>query len=57
MIGKDDLSGLMKAVNLEIEEKRIPEVLANLQRMAQVAAAVNSVALGPEDEIGPEWRP
>ena len=57
MIGKEDLAGFMKAVNLKIEEKRIPAVLENLQRMEQVAGAVNSVVLGPEDEIGPEWRP
>jgi hypothetical protein len=57
VIGKEDLPGLMKVVNLKIEEKRIPAVLENLQRMEQVAAAVNAVELGPEDEIGPEWRP
>jgi hypothetical protein len=47
----------MKVVDLKIEEKRIPAVLANLQRMEQVAALVNSVELGPQDELGPEWRP
>lgn len=57
MIGKEDLPGFMKVVNLKIEEKRIPAVLENLQRMEQVAAVVNAVELGPEDEIGPEWRP
>jgi hypothetical protein len=32
-------------------------VLANLRRIAQVAAQVNAVALAPEDELGPVWRP
>jgi hypothetical protein len=57
VIGGEDLPGLMKAANLKIEERRIPAVLANLQRMEQVAALVNAVELEPEDEIGPEWRP
>ena len=57
MIGKDDLMGLSRLVNLEIPEARVKLVLENLQRMEQVAAAVNAVELGPEDEIGPEWRP
>ena len=57
MIGEEDLQGLMKVMNLRIEEKRIPAVLANLQRIEQIAGAVNAVALGPDDEIGPEWRP
>ena len=57
MIGKEDLLGFMKAVDLQIEEKRIPAVLANLQRIEQVAQVVNAVELGPDDELGPEWRP
>jgi len=47
----------MKLVDLKIEEKRIPMVLENLQRMEQVAQMVNAVELAPEDELGPEWRP
>ena len=57
MIGKDELSGLSRLVGLEIPEARAKAVLENLQRMEQVAQAVNAVELGPEDEIGPEWRP
>lgn len=57
MIQKGELPGLMELIDLKIEEKRIPAVLENLQRMEQVAQAVNAVELGPEDEIGPEWRP
>jgi Protein of unknown function (DUF4089) len=57
MIGKEELLGLSRLVSLEIPEARAKHVLENLQRMEQVAAAVNAVELGPEDEIGPEWRP
>ena len=57
MIDEKALLGFLKLVDLKVEERRIPDVLSNLQRMEQVAAAVNSVELGPEDEIGPEWRP
>ena len=44
VIGEEDLAGLMKAVDLRIEEKRIPSVLENLRRMEQVAAVVNAGA-------------
>ena len=57
MIGKEDLPGFMALMALNIEEKRIPAVLDNLQRIEQIAGVVNAVPLGPEDEIGPEWRP
>jgi len=57
VIGKEDLPGLMKAVDLKIEETRIPAVLANLQRIEQVAQAVNEIELAPEDELAPLWRP
>ena len=57
MIGRDELIGLSKLIDLKIEEKSMPIVLENLQRMEQVAALVDEIALGPEDELGPEWRP
>ena len=57
MIGETELLGFMKVIDLKIEEKRIPTVLENLQRMEQVAQAVNAVELAPEDELGSEWRP
>jgi hypothetical protein len=57
VIRKEDVLGFAGIVGLPIEERRIPAVLENFQRMEQVAALVNSVELGPEDEIGPEWRP
>jgi Asp-tRNA(Asn)/Glu-tRNA(Gln) amidotransferase C subunit len=57
VIGREDLLGLMKIVNLQIEEKRIPAVLENLQRIEQVAQVVNEIELGPADELGPEWKP
>jgi len=57
VIGKEALAGLMEAVDLHIEEKRLPAVLANLQRIEQVAGVVNEIELGPEDELAPAWRP
>jgi hypothetical protein len=57
VIGEAELAGLLKAVDLEIDRQRLPAVLANLQRIEQVAAQVTAIELGPEDEIGPEWRP
>ncbi len=57
MIGKEELSGFMKVVNLQIEEKRIPAVLENLQRIEQIAQVVNDIELGPADELAPVWKP
>ena len=57
MIDKEGLAGLAAAVGLPIDEARAPLVLENLQRMEQVYQAIAAVELGPEDEIGPEWRP
>jgi hypothetical protein len=57
VIRKEDALGFAGILGLPIEEQRIPSVLANLERMEQVAQVVNAVALAPEDELGPEWRP
>ncbi len=57
MIGEQELLGLAGLNGLELEQKRIPGVLEALRRIEQVAQAVNGVALGSEDELGPEWRP
>jgi hypothetical protein len=57
VINREEMLGFMKLMDLNIEEKRIPTVLENLQRMEQVYQAVAAVELAPEDEIGPEWRP
>jgi hypothetical protein len=57
VIGEKELLGLADFVGLEIPVQRTKAVLENLQRIEQVAQAVNGVALAPEDELGPEWRP
>ena len=57
MIEEKELLGLSRLVALEIPEQRIKAVLENFRRLQQVAQAVNEIALGPEDELGPEWRP
>ena len=57
MIGEEEMFALSRLVALDVPEAREKSVLTNLQRMEQVAALVNAVELGPEDELGPEWRP
>ena len=43
---------------IELTAAQVPGVIANFQRSAQVAAAVNAFALDPVvDEPGPVWRP
>ncbi len=46
-----------KLSGLEVPPERVPAVLGNLERLAQVAAVLQAVALAPGDEIGPEWKP
>lgn len=46
-----------RLAGLDVPPERIPAVLGNLERLAQVAGALEAVALAPEDELGPEWRP
>jgi len=57
VIGEEELRVLSRLSSLEISPERRKNVLENLQRMEQVAQVVNAVELGPEDELGPEWRP
>jgi hypothetical protein len=57
VISKEQVSGFAAVVGLPIDEQRIPLVVENLLRMEQVYQLVAAVELGPEDEIGPEWRP
>ncbi len=45
------------ALELPIAPEHMPGVLANFERLAGVAAAVNAFELGPADEPGPVWRP
>jgi len=43
---------------IEIPAQHLPEVIANLQRTAEVAAFVNAVPMDPmDDELAPVWRP
>ena len=46
-----------RLVGLGLDPARVPAVLANLRRIAEMAVLVNAVELGPEDELGPEWKP
>ena len=45
-------------LGIELTPEQVPGVIANLQRTAQIAAAVNDFALDQvNDEPGPVWRP
>ena len=57
MIGEEELLGLASLNGLELESKRIPNILDNLRRIEQLAQAVNDVELAAEDELAPVWRP
>jgi len=57
MIGEGDLKVLSGFAALAIPENKVKTVLENLQRLEQVAGVLNAIELGPEDELGPEWRP
>ena len=57
MISEEELLGFARSNDLELEAKKIQDILDNFHRIEQAAQVVNSVELGPEDELAPEWRP
>ena len=57
MISEEELLGFARSNDLELEAKKIQNILDNFHRIEQAAQVVNSVELGPEDELAPEWRP
>ncbi len=46
-----------RRLELELDAKRRRAVLANLQRIAELARPVLEVELGPQDEAGAPWTP
>jgi Asp-tRNA(Asn)/Glu-tRNA(Gln) amidotransferase C subunit len=56
VIDKQDLPPLARAAGLQIAEEYMPLVLANLQRIEQVAQLLNQIELQPDDEL-PERKP
>ncbi len=45
-------------VGITLSADQVPGVIANLQRTAEIASAVNAFPLEPvADELGPVWRP
>jgi len=43
---------------IDIPAARLPAVLGNLQRTAEIAASLDEVVLDPAvDELAPVWRP
>ena len=57
-IDEDWVLRASRLAGIEITPEQMPGVIANLQRTAQIAAAVNAFALDPAlDETGPVWRP
>ena len=57
MISEEELLGFARSNDLELEAKKIQDILNTFHRIEQAAQVVNSVELGPEDELAPEWRP
>ena len=57
-VDQEMLKQLAALTGVEIPASRLPEVLLNLQRTAEVAAFVGEVKLDPmADELAPVWRP
>ena len=51
MISQEELAQLARLTGLEIPVKHAQAVLANLQRVEQVAQMLNGVELQPGDEL------
>lgn len=56
-IDDDYVKEAARLAGLELDPARRRGVLGNLQRIEQLAQPVLEVELGPEDELGPEWKP
>jgi Asp-tRNA(Asn)/Glu-tRNA(Gln) amidotransferase C subunit len=56
-IDDDYVKEAARLAGLELDPARRHAVLGNLQRIEQLAQPVLEVELGPEDELGPEWKP
>jgi Asp-tRNA(Asn)/Glu-tRNA(Gln) amidotransferase C subunit len=58
MIDEKFVAQAAALAGIEIPAGRMREVMANLQRTAQIAATLEEVELDPAaDELGPVWRP
>lgn len=51
------VSEAARLAGLALDPARRRAVLGNLQRIAELAQPVLETELGPEDELGPEWKP
>jgi len=57
VIEEEDVLRAAGVVGLRLDREKIPGVTAQLRRIADIAREVDSVELGAEDELAPEWRP
>ena len=57
MIDETYVIAAAQAIELPIAPEHLPGVVANLQRIEAIAAALDAAALGPEDEAAPVWMP
>ena len=57
MIDEACVLAAAQALDLPIAPEHLPGVVANLQRMAAIAAPLNATRLAPEDEAAPVWMP
>jgi hypothetical protein len=57
MMGEGFVIHALEEMKLDIGKDRIPGVTAQLQRIGEIAAALDAIELDPADELAPLWRP
>ena len=57
MIDEAYVIAAAKALELPIAPEHLPGVVANLQRIAEIAGPLNATPLAAEDEAAPVWMP
>ena len=57
MFDEEYVKRTAQALGLQIAPEHLPGVLANLQRIAEIAAPALGVETTLEDEPAPIWRP
>jgi hypothetical protein len=51
------VAAMLKLAGIEVPESRLPDLLAQLERIRTAVAPVLAAPLEPEDEGAPVWRP
>ncbi len=56
-MNEDSIKAYLRILRLEIGAQRVPRIVAQFQRIEEIARPVLDYRLAPEEEQAPVWRP